>query len=60
MQNYEEIKWIFCPICGNKTRDQIRKDTILINYPLYCPKCKQNSLIAAKDLKITVIKEPDA
>jgi len=56
----KEIKWIFCPICGNKTRDQIRKDTILINYPLYCLKCKQNSLIAAKDLKITVIKEPDA
>lgn len=57
MQN---IDWIRCPVCGNKTRDRIRKDTILKNYPLYCPKCKQQTLIEAKDLQVTVIKEPDA
>lgn len=28
-----------------KPRDKIREDTILKNYPLYCPKCKQESLI---------------
>ena len=55
-----ENKWIICPICGGKTRDRIREDTVLINYPLYCPKCKQESLIGAKDLQIMVIKEPDA
>lgn len=33
---------------------------MLINFPLYCPKCKQESLISVKDLQITVIKEPDA
>ena len=33
--------WIRCPFCGNKTRDRLREDTVLINYPLYCPKCKQ-------------------
>ncbi|HIT89673.1 MAG TPA: conjugal transfer protein [Candidatus Merdenecus merdavium] len=32
------------PICGNKIRDKIREDTILMNYPLYCPKCKQENL----------------
>lgn len=53
-------EWILCPVCGSKTRDKIRTDTILINYPLYCPKCKQNSLITAKNMKITVLKEPDA
>lgn len=35
-----EIKWVCCPICGNKTRIQIRKDTVLLNFPLHCPKCK--------------------
>ncbi len=55
-----ETEWIRCPICGNKTRDRIREDTGLINYPLYCPKCRQESLIDAKDLQVTVIKEPDA
>ncbi len=32
-------EWVRCPICSNKTRDRIREDTVLINYPLYCPKC---------------------
>ncbi len=49
-------EWVRCPVCGNKTRLQIRKDTELKNFPLYCPKCKQESLIDAKDLQVTVIK----
>ena len=57
MQNKE---WIRCPICGNKTRDRIRGDTVLLNYPLYCPKCKQETLINVQQLNIFVIKEPDA
>ena len=52
-------EWVRCPICSNKTRDRIREDTVLINYPLYCPKCKQETLIKAKNLQITVITEPD-
>ena len=31
-------QWILCPVCGNKTRDKIRTDTVLKNDPLYCPK----------------------
>ena len=54
-----KCEWVLCPICNNKTRTQIRKDTELKNYPLYCPKCKQETLINAKELHITVIKEPD-
>ena len=50
-----ETKWLLCPVCGNKTRDRIRSDTVLINYPLYCPKCKQETLINAKDFIISVI-----
>ena len=51
---------VYCPICGNKTRLQLRADTELKNFPVYCPKCKQETLIEAKKLKVTVIKEPDA
>ena len=49
-------EWVCCPVCGNKTRLQIRADTELKNFPLYCPKCKQESLIDVKDLQVTVIK----
>ena len=52
-------QWILCPVCGSKTRDRLREDTVLKNYPLYCPKCKQETLINVKELHITVIKEPD-
>lgn len=53
-------EWILCPACGGKTRVQIREDTELKNFPLYCPKCKQETLIEAKKLKITIVIEPDA
>lgn len=54
-----ETEWVRCPICGNKTRDRIRKDTVLINYPLYCPKYRQETLINAKDFQITVIQKQE-
>ena len=44
------IEWIHCPICGGKTRNKIRGDTELRNYPLYCPKCKKESLVG-KDIQ---------
>ena len=54
------LEWVRCPVCGSKTRDRIREDTILRNYPLYCPKCKQQTLIEVQNLQVTVIKESDA
>ena len=56
----ENIEWLRCPVCGSKTRDKIRADTELKNFPLYCPKCKQESLVNVKNLHIEIIKEPDA
>lgn len=56
----EKSNWILCPACGNKTRDKIREDTELVNYPLFCPKCKKETLINAKELNISIIAEPDA
>ncbi|MGG5371695.1 cysteine-rich KTR domain-containing protein [Enterococcus sp. AZ196] len=53
-------QWVRCPVCNNKTRIQVRADTEMKNFPLFCPKCKQESLISIKENKITVIKEPDA
>jgi transcription elongation factor Elf1 len=57
MVGYE---WLLCPVCGNKTRVKIRMDTVLENFPLFCPKCKQEKIVNVKQLNISVIKEPDA
>lgn len=53
-------QWILCPVCGNKTRLKIREETELRNFPLFCPKCKQETLINIKQFNMSVIKEPDA
>lgn len=45
MQN---MKWVLCPICRNKTRIKLREDTVLENFPLFCPKCKPETVINAK------------
>lgn len=53
-------EWIYCPICKSKTRTKIRGDTVLENFPLFCPKCKRETLINVRQLNMAVIKEPDA
>lgn len=60
MKMSKSENWILCPVCGNKTRLQIRAETELKNFPLYCPKCRQESLIHAKGLQVTVIKRFEA
>jgi len=56
----ESTEWILCPVCGNKTRDRIREDTELKNFPLFYPKCKQESLIDVSQFNTSVIREPAA
>lgn len=56
----KQEKWLLCPICGNKTRLKLREDTILENFPLYCPKCRQETLINVQQMNMSVIREPDA
>ena len=52
----DEIKkdslWIYCPVCGGKTRTKVCKETVLVKFPLYCPKCKKEVLIDVVQLKI--------
>lgn len=55
-----KCEWILCPVCGNKTRVKILEDTVLENFPLFCPKCKQETIINVKQFNMSVIKEPDA
>ena len=55
-----KTEWVICPVCENKTHTKIRDDTELVNFPLFCPKCKQESIVNIKQQTVSVIKEPDA
>lgn len=55
-----DSRWIRCPVCGNKTRTKVYEDTVLLNFPLYCPKCKKEFRVNVVQLKMVPSDEPDA
>ena len=55
----KQEKWLLCPVCGNKTRLKLREDTVLEKFPLFCPKCRQETLINVRQMNMSVIREPD-
>jgi len=56
----DKEEWLLCPVCKGKTRTRIRQDTLLMNFPLFCPKCKREILVNVQQLNISIINEPDA
>ena len=57
----DETRWLLCPACHGKTRTQVRRDTVLENFPLFCPKCKRETIINAHNYKVEIIlSQPDA
>ena len=51
-----ESTFVCCPLCGGKTRVKLLPDTVLQNYPLFCPKCKREVIIGAEHQKIKITK----
>ena len=60
LKNEYNTLWIHCPKCGGKTRTKVYKETVLVKVPLFCPKCKKETLIDVVKLKMVCSKEPDA
>lgn len=50
----KESLWVPCPVCGGKTKTKVFDDTVLIRFPLYCPKCKKETSIDVVQLKIVI------
>lgn len=50
-------RWLLCPVCHNKTRVWVREDTVLKNFLLFCPKCKQQELIDVEQYNMTLLSE---
>lgn len=59
-KNSNVSRWIRCPICSGKTRTKVYEDTVLLRFPLYCPKCKTEVKIDVLRFEMTKSKEPDA
>lgn len=51
-------EWLLCPVCKSKTRTMVCENTVLENFPLFCPKCKHKTIVSVEKFNMTVIKEP--
>ena len=58
--NTGDSLWVRCPICQGKTRTKVYAETVLVRFPLFCPKCKKEILIDVVQLKMKLSNEPDA
>lgn len=56
MNNPKESLWVRCPICDGKTRTKVYADTVLVKFPLFCPKCKKEIRIDVVQLKMVISK----
>ncbi len=54
-----KTEWILCPVCERKTHEKVREDTKIKNFPLYCPKCKQETLIDVQNFQVKVVSKPN-
>ncbi len=45
----EEKHWVLCPVCVAKTRLQLLPETELKVFPLFCPKCRRESIVNVKN-----------
>lgn len=49
--------WVPCPTCNEKTDVKIYEDTVLVKFPLCCPKCGSETLIDVVKLRMVI--DPD-
>lgn len=53
-----DSEWVPCPICGTKTHIKVYEDTVMINFPLYCQKCREETRINVVQMKMLLSDEP--
>lgn len=51
--------WVHCPVCRGKTQTKIYEDTVLVNFPLYCPKCKREMRVNVANLRMVLSENTD-
>lgn len=54
--NSNKEHWILCPACGSKTRARLLPDTVLRSFPLFCPKCRRESIIYVQNYKVSTLR----
>ena len=48
------FKFLPCPICEVETRTKVLRETVLVRYPLFCTKCRQEILVDVVKMKMVL------
>lgn len=59
-KNYLKSYWVCCPKCNSRTKIKINYNSVLLKFPLYCSKCKEEIMVSIIKLKMVVSEKPDA
>ena len=59
MEETSSALWVRCPFCGSKTETKVYPETVLLNFPLFCPKCKRETKVNVVNLKMVISNEPE-
>lgn len=53
------FRFLPCPICGTETRTKVLPETVLVRYPLFCAKCRQEILVDVVKMKMVLSDDED-
>ena len=56
----DESGWIHCPECSCRTRTRIRPETVVRNFPVWCPQCRKEFLVDVEKQIIKLSVEPQS
>ena len=53
------FRFLPCPICGTQSDTKVLPETVLVRYPLFCAKCRQETLVDVVQMKMVLSDSTD-
>ncbi len=55
----DRFRFLPCPICGTQSDTKVLPETVLVRYPLFCAKCRQEVLVDVIKMKMVLSDSTD-
>ena len=57
--NNRLFRFLPCPICGTQSDTKVLPETVLVRYPLFCSKCRQETLVDVVKMKMVLSEDTE-
>ena len=55
----KSFRFLPCPLCGTKSDTKVLPETVLVRYPLFCAKCRQETLVDVVKMKMVLSEDSE-